>query len=408
MEPSTFLTLASGGNTDDANDPVKQEWITFLDRALHEHWDLGRNLIMAWTPTRNSLRILVVPHYTIAEHAKIARIEAEENKGKLFADNTKSLIEEIIANPKHVTGEGLDYLAASMEIESREIELPFEPGYDLTYETLELIISRYSMSYIEDRAVALFDIVGFSLLSPLEQVTQLNSLSNSMFQAHSKMMDKEIDVNFTRSTTGDGFYLWNRDRSIQANVNLYHFMHLILADNAIAHSKSNANTSPVLRAGFHIGGHYEFYQSEGLNPTVYSYIVGEVTIELARIVDRAVPGQVLVGDFHVPMPDTESKSIKRIDTVKFIEQTQMALSSLTGVVLAGDEVEEIQCYLTGQKREETNDFAIKKYLLADKHGMTRNVYNAKINIYRKDAEPIFLGIQESDLGDFKFTSTSFA
>lgn len=408
MEPSSFLTLASGGREEEVADPVKQEWIASLDKALHTHWELGRNLILAWTPTHNSLKILVVPHYTIAEHAKIARLEAEDNKGKLFAQTSKSFIEEVIANPKHVTAEGLDYLAESMGIETREIELPFEPGYDLSYETLELITSRYSMSYIEDRAVALFDIVGFSLLSPLEQVTQLNSLGYSMFSAHSKMLEKKIDINFTRSTTGDGFYLWNRDRSVQANVNLYHFMHLILADNAIAHTKSAANTTPVLRAGFHIGGHYEFYQSEGLNPTVYSYIVGEVTIELARIVGRALPGQVLVGDFHVPMPDEESKSIKRINTVTFIERTQKALSSLTGVTLSGDEVDEIQCYLTGQKKDGTEEFAIKKYLIADKHGMTRDVYNAKINIYRRGADPIFLGIQESDLEDFQSISNSFA
>ena len=50
------------------------------------------------------------------------------------------------------------------------------------------------------------------------------------------------------------------------------------AGNADA-SKPHAAV-PLLRTCFDIGGHYEFYQSEGLSPTVYSYIVGEVTIEL--------------------------------------------------------------------------------------------------------------------------------
>jgi hypothetical protein len=32
--------------------------------------------------------------------------------------------------------------------------------------------------------------------------------------------------------------------------------------------------------------------------------------------------------------------------------------------------------------------------------MTRNAFNAKVNIHRKNAAPIFLGIQDSDLSDF--------
>ena len=68
-------------------------------------------------------------------------------------------------------------------------------------------------------------------------------------------------------------------------------MHLVLAYNAIARSKaSQRNAVPLLRTCFDISGHYEFYQSEGLPPTVYSYIVGEVTIELARMIDKKTPG----------------------------------------------------------------------------------------------------------------------
>jgi hypothetical protein len=265
------------------------------------------------------------------------------------------------------------------------------------------VVQRYSISYVDDRAVALFDIVGFSLFSALEQVTQLNSLSYSVNAAYSKMLSKKIDISFARSTTGDGYYIWNRDRSVQANVNLYHFMHLVLADNALARAKSSHNTTPLLRACFHMGGHYEFYQSEGLSPTVYSYIVGDVTIELARMIDRALPGQILVGDFDAPMPDHTSLQAQRIRTVGFIERTQETLSSLEGLTLSGDSISDIKCYLTGEKRQQEDgngEFAIKRYSIADKHGFTRNVYNAKVNIYRENGEPVYLGVQESDLGDF--------
>ena len=91
------------------------------------------------------------------------------------------------------------------------------PGQDLDLDEIDNLVKRYGISYVEDRAVALFDIVNFTLYSPLEQVTQLNSLAYSVNAAHSKMLTKKIDISFTRSTTGDGFYIWNRDRSIQAN-----------------------------------------------------------------------------------------------------------------------------------------------------------------------------------------------
>ena len=266
---------------------------------------------------------------------------------------------------------------------------------------IDALVRRYSLSYVEDRAVALFDIVNFSLFSPLEQVTQLNSLAYSVNSAHSKMLQREIDINFARSTTGDGFYIWNRDRSIQANVNLYHFMHLVLADNAIARTKAKQrNAVPLLRTCFDIGGHYEFYQSEGLSPTVYSYIVGDVTIELARMIDKAVPGQIMVGDFRVEMPDVDTDMPRSISSTEFIEKTQETLSKLQGLVLSGDEINSIQCYLTGERNVD-GGFGIKKYLLHDKHGRTRHIYNAKVNIYRKKADPIYLGVQDKDLTDFE-------
>jgi len=167
-----------------------------------------------------------------------------------------------------------------------------------------------------------------------------------------------------------------------------------------------------VRVSFHVGGHYEFYQSEGLSPTVYSYIVGDVTIELARMIDRALPGQVVVGDFKVPMPDRLTGLNERIDTVQFIERTQKTLSKLEGIALSGDGISGIKCYLTGEKTgngdEVDEDFAIRRYRIVDKHGLARQVYNAKINIYRIDADPIFLGRQTSELEGFKYDSSDFA
>ena len=90
-------------------------------------------------------------------------------------------------------------------------------------------------------------------------------------------------------------------------------MHIVLADNAIARSKSVSKAVPRLRACFHVGSCYEFHQAEGLNPTMHDFIVGDVTIELARMIDAAQPGQILVGDFMavIDPEDRETSELRR-------------------------------------------------------------------------------------------------
>ncbi|MEQ8227138.1 MAG: hypothetical protein RIA64_03565 [Rhodospirillales bacterium] len=374
-----------------------REHVEELDKELHRLWGLGKNIVLAWTPAGKGVRVLVIPHYILGEMAAHTANEA---------DDALQFVDEVIAGHTLTDEEGFDTIAKYFGYEPRLIELSFTPGEDLSNDFLEAIVRRYSISYIRNGAVALFDIVGFSLYSPLEQVTQLNSLAYSVNASFSKMLARNLDIQFARSTTGDGFYIWNRDRSIESNVNLYHLMHLVLADNAIARSKGKDNTTPRLRASFHVGPHYEFFQSEGLSPTVYSYIVGDVTIELARMIDQALPGQILVGDFKVEMRQGDTGEIRSIGTGEFIEHTRQSLSNLEGIVLSGENVESIQCYLTGE-RLDTGEFGVKRYLLRDKHGLSRNVYNAKVNIYRSGGGPIYLGFQTGDLDGFVAESEEY-
>ncbi len=376
--------------------PGDQARMDETEERLRDLWNLGRNLVLAWCPDEHGIRVLVMPNYIIAAIGE----EMRENEDKAAAgDSDHSFVQSIFASKKLVTPERLFEMSQRFSSEPSFIALSFQPGADMSLELIDDVVDRYGLTYVEDRAVALFDIVGFSLYSPLEQVAQLNSLAYSMNSAHSKMLTKEMDINFTRTTTGDGFYVWNRDRSIQANVNLYHFMHLVLADNAIARRKSSGKVTPLLRTCFHVGGHYEFHQAEGLSPTVYSYIVGDVTIELARLIDQALAGQIVLGDFQVPMPDEKTGEMVRVDPVDFIERTQETLSSLEGLALSGEAIDAIKCYLTGAQNID-GDFTIKKYLVTDKHGLSRHAYNAKVNIYRENSDPIYLGVQDSELESF--------
>ena len=51
---------------------------------------------------------------------------------------------------------------------------------------------------------------------------------------------------------------------------------------------------------------------------------------------------------------------------------------------------------------------IRKLAIHDKHGITRSVFNAKINIYRSTGEPILLGIEDRMLRGDELAVTTAA
>lgn len=365
-----------------------------LEKCLHSHWSLGQNNILSWAPMDQGVLILVVPHYAVAEYT------APRASG-LPPRLSPRFITELISGERQLSVTQMRKVARLLEVEP--ILLPLRQaltGSKVETEIIEKMIRRYGINYVASRAVTLFDIVGFSLLTPFEQMTQLNSLSYSLNSAHAKMLEQHVNLNFARSSSGDGFYIWNRDEGLEASVNLYHFMHVVLADNAIARSKSASKAVPRLRACFHVGSCYEFHQAEGLNPTMHDFIVGDVTIELARMIDGALPGQILVGDFMADI-DEDAKEDQNfidpnIDAVTFLERAQGNLSQLSGMELSGERVTAIKCYLTGENIG-SGQFNIRRLTIKDKHGLSRVAFNAKVNIYRETAKPILLGIQDRKL-----------
>ncbi len=364
-----------------------------LERSLHQHWALGQNNILSWSPLDEGVLVLVVPHYAIAEYTAAGPDNQAPRVSARF-------ITELISGDRQLTFTQMQKVARLLEVQPDYIPLR-EPlsGHDVETQIIEKMIRRYGINYVASRAVTLFDIVGFSLLTPFEQMTQLNSLSYSLNSAHAKMLEQDIGINFARSSSGDGFYVWNRDDGLEANVNLYHFMHIVLADNAIARDKSTSNAVPRLRACFHVGSCYEFHQAEGLNPTMHDFIVGDVTIELARMIEAALPGQILVGDFLADItssPTDPAATQANLDAVTFLQRAQGNLAKLSGMEFSGERVTAIKCYLTGEEMGD-GQFNIRRLRITDKHGLSRIAYNAKVNIYRETAEPILLGIEDRKL-----------
>jgi hypothetical protein len=368
--------------------------LVYLETCLHQHWALGQNTILSWAPLDEGLLILVVPHYAIAEYTSP---QADGNSARVSGH----FITELISGERRLSLTQMQKVARLLEVEPVHLQLR-QPltGRSVETQIIEKMIRRYGINYVASRAVTLFDIVGFSLLTPFEQMTQLNSLSYSLNSAHAKMLEQDVGINFARSSSGDGFYVWNRDTGLEANVNLYHFMHIVLADNAIAKSKSTSRAVPRLRACFHVGACYEFHQAEGLNPTMHDFIVGDVTIELARMIEAALPGQILVGEFFADLQDGLPKdhvqTQAHMDAVTFLERAQGNLAKLGGLEFSGERVSAIKCYLTGEDMG-GGQFNIRRLHIKDKHGLSRVAYNAKVNIYRESAKPILLGIEDRKL-----------
>ena len=361
-----------------------RDYVRRLDRAVNNLWHLGRNIVVGWSPRAEGVDVLAVPQYML-----LSLTERHD---------------ELLARSHRLSPERLAEVARFFRVKPTPINLLPPKGMEaFVDEAIGSVVRRYSVTKSDHRAAILFDIVGFSLRSPLEQVTLLNSLAYSINVAHSMAMSRNLRIDLGRTTTGDGFYVWNRDDGISADLNLFYLMMLTLADNALARAQGGARTTPALRTSYHVGSHYEYYQAEGLNPAISGFIVGDLTIELARMIGKAMAGQVLIGNFT--RPDAEGATsggkggMRTVSTPAFIARAQEQLDQLADIPLAGERVSAIKVYLTGA-RVSRDRFTIRKYRIADKHGLHRDVFNAKVNIYRGAADALYLGLENKELDRF--------
>ena len=378
-----------------AEETRRVEHLRVLEEALREQWRLGQNIMLCWCLQEEGIYVMVVPHYYLGQFSASLSDNAPTDRLELLNGR---FIRQLVSSKRLLSTEDFFSTAHRLEIEPMLILSPVNASSDeATLAAAEELIKRYSISYVDSRAVLLFDIVDFSLYSPFEQTSQLNSLSYSMNSAHSKLLKKNIKIDFARTTTGDGFYVWNRSLEPRASLDLFQFMPLVIADNAIARRKARGtnNVVPLLRTAFHIGSHFEFYQVEGCNPTLHSYIVGDVTIELARMVDIAHPGQIFVGDFKTVVPTSlrDSAFLVEADAPHFVERVGKHVESLQGLELSGECIETLHCQLSGETGVSAGQ-KIRRFRITDKHGLTRHAYNLRINIHTSGSRrPLILGIQ---------------
>jgi hypothetical protein len=387
-----FNRFAADGGTLDLSAHAQRELAT-LDSFLFAIWNLGDNVLLAWTHYDDGLLFLAVRHYAIPE-----MVHAGADDNGAMGDVTR-YINETLSGSKYLKPLEFERVCKAFNRIPEAVRAEISVEDERLVALVSDMVRCYGVSLVRNRAVMLLDAVQFSLQSPLDQMAMLNSLAYSVNSAYEQLLSKEIRIDFARTTTGDGFYIWNRATTDEANIELYKLMMMILADNAVAQGKARSAWVPRLRAAFHVGEHYEFHQVEGLNPTNVSYIVGQVTVDLSRMVERALPGQILIGDFVTQVGGRGATRPIRHDTLDFVEKTAETLDQLNGLDISGGRIENIRCYLTGRSLG-SGHYQVNRYHLRDKHSTMRTVYNAKINIHRDQSEPIFLGIRSDELEAF--------
>jgi hypothetical protein len=376
-EPADGRSSGCGTETANAISIVQRGNLKALETTLRRQWRMGQNIVLCWSSDERGLLVILVPHYFLGNYCAAVDTTADESR-----DN-ESFIRSLISGERRKTREELFSVSKRLDVSPTFIKLDSALSEEaLVLDAVEQVIKRYGLSYVESRAVILLDIVDFSLYTPFEQASQLNSLSYSLNSAYNKLLAQGIEINFARTTTGDGYYIWNRDLSASANQDLFVFMLLVIADNAVAQAASRGNTVPAIRTGYHIGGHYELYQAEGINPSVFSYIVGDVTIELARMLDLAQANQVLIGEFRCEQAGWGSdtvKSITAISATSFVAACNRVLPALHGIPLSGKYIDSISCRLT-EGTERDGQSRPRRFRIVDKHGLSRFAYNLQIDI----------------------------
>ena len=201
-----------------------------------------------------------------------------------------------------------------------------------------------------------------------------------------------------------GVYVWNRNVGLLADIALYNATLLALAYNAAARQLANTETVPRLRCGIHFGSHYEYYQGSGARSDNNGFIVGDVTINLARLISKAQTNQLLVGSYTRTFTDIDEQwrdlmGVPTIDTPTFMALAQNEQNKLVGLPVPGGKIRSVKAYFTGPRVSE-NEFSIRKYYVKDKHGIEHPCFNAKFNMTTSSNENIFFGLLDKDLDKF--------
>lgn len=354
-----------------STDPVVARAAARLEKQVHKLWLLGRNIILGWHRAGTQLQL------AYARNAELSRIAAE-GRSLLFS------------RVRRLDAAAFAALVQRFALETAAIDLHQALAVDAQADAIERIVALHSVAHEAARPVALVDIVGFSLLDPVDQLVQLNSLAYSLTMAERRCKQLGLDIDIGQSTTGDGFYLWNRSAAADADAQLFVALLMALSDNVISARREHRGATPQLRSAFAVGGYFRFLQAEAGGLTSREYIVGESTVALARLIAGAAPGQILL---RAPADDAPDAAVT---AERLVGRIRATMDGLDAVPLNGVRLRGCAIYPTG-RADGRGGFAIDRYQMRDKHGLVHHAYNIKANLYPEDGEPLFLGIMHREI-----------
>ena len=358
-----------------------------IDFVLNSCWRLGKTIVAGWCPQGSKVSFCFSESYNILGKAEAMPrlIRGKRMMGpRTFAEACKTLR----ARPM-------------------EMEVPFTIGTgrgEVNPLMIENLVRRYAVAATAARAAILFDIVSFSKHTPLEQVAQLSSLEYSINSAVKRLNQIGLRTELARSTVGDGFYVWNRAKGLEADIRTWLALTLILADNALARQKGDPRLVPTLRAAFALGAHFSYHQVEGNSPRGFEYIVGDVTITLARIIAKALPGQVLVGQFTRGSGVLTGQNTE-VDTLGFLARAERGAAKFTELELGHQPILSLRTGITAAP--EVGRAGTTIYQIKDKHGFTHQAFNVRVMFERDGADTLAVGLQGSELAGFGATPAAY-
>lgn len=357
-----------------------------LYEKLREVWQLGANLIVGWRAEACGIELLYLPSLDLP-------LVAKRHSG-------------LLGRNRHISDSARYQELLDAGCLTEVIPLSFGISEDaVIVDQMAAILRFYTVTYSNCRAVGLFDIVSFSHQSPFVQISQINILSYHANLAAACVEAAGLPIDLNMSTTGDGFYIWNRKTGLAEDLALFYVEWLVLALNKAAMIEKPQNNIPALRSCFGFGDHYEYYQASGTKPDSRGFIVGDITVTLARLISAALPDQFLLGSKPresavIDGEEAQAHDASRIDMVSFCEFAQKNTKVLGGVTVGHGQIKEIELCLTGDKISEVES-TINTYEIDDKHGFVNRCMNGRLNFIDANDRRFSCGLETDALASFR-------
>jgi hypothetical protein len=314
-----------------------------LLERLRRTWRDGDRLALGWTAVRGALRVLMAER-----GAFLGLCRAHP---------------ELWARPRYRDPATLRGLAAQLGAAARVVEVVVVGAADAAlHARMETLVERFAIGLDPQRPVALLDLVGFSKLGPLDQLTRLTALEQSLCRAEAALARAGFGFTPTRTTTGDGFYLWDPDRATAEPARLLALVLTTFVAFAAAGRRGGFDAG-ALKATLGIGACFTFHRIAAGTPQDDTFIVGAVTVEIARLMEACRPGQILLGTGprHGQL-DPWRRAVARLND---------ALAEADAAAAHGHR---LQAELTGS-RDADGTCRLDRYTVRAKHGWTYPAVN---------------------------------